>query len=256
MMVSCARAQADGSEMSELQTVAGARVRKKTQRFEEEQLAATAAAAAEGSKRKRARSGSGGASSPKAAAAAKAANDRLKAEVKQLKAELSVERRARRTAEDEAERLQLKVLEQDRRLALTSSSSPHSAAAAGKLRTVGGGAAMSPPQPRQQQLMIAATRSQPQQPSLAGSHVATTLTPVDDDSPRHGSGSSSRRKVPATKHSGSRRPPALPLDDAATKTIREWWKALEGRLQGALDAGAKRLYFFRFHDESFLNLLR
>ena len=250
MMVSCARAQADGSEMSELQTVAGARVRKKTQRFEEEQLAATAAAAAEGSKRKRARSGSGGASSPKAAAAAaKEANDRLKAEVKQLKAELSVERRARRTAEDEAERLQLKVLEQDRRLALTSSSSPHSAAAAGKLRAAGGGAAMSPPQPRRQQPMIAATRSQPQQPSLAGSHVATTLTPVDDDSPRHGSGSSSRRKVPATKHSGSRRPPALPLDDAATKTIREWWKALEGRLQGALDAGAKRLYFCRFHDE-------
>jgi hypothetical protein len=242
--------------MSELQTVAGARVRKKTQRFEEEQLAAAAAAAAEGSKRKRARSGSGGASSPKAAAAAaKEANDRLKAEVKQLKAELSVERRARRTAEDEAERLQLKVLEQDRRLALTSSSSPHSAAAAGKLRA-GGGATMSPPQPRQQQLMIAATRSQPQQPSPAGSHVATTLTPVDDDSLRHGSGSSSRRKVPATKHSGSKRPPALPLDDAATKTIREWWKALEGRLQGALDAGAKRLYFFRFHDESFLNLLR
>ena len=243
--------------MSELQTVAGARVRKKTQRFEEEQLAAAAAAAAEGSKRKRARSGSGGASSPKAAAAAaKEANDRLKAEVKQLKAELSVERRARRTAEDEAERLQLKVLEQDRRLALTSSSSPHSAAAAGKLRAAGGGAAMSPPQPRRQQPMIAATRSQPQQPSPAGSHVATTLTPVDDDSLRHGSGSSSRRKVPATKHSGSRRPPALPLDDAATKTIREWWKALEGRLQGALDAGAKPLYFFRFHDESFLNLLR
>ena len=80
--------QPDGLKLSDLQTAAGSRVRKKPQRL----AAELSAAAAEQPKRKRARNGGSGGNSPKANSAAlkrsAEANERLKVELKNAKAKI------------------------------------------------------------------------------------------------------------------------------------------------------------------------
>ena len=248
------RAQLDGRQLSDLQTAAGARIRKKPQRLEAELSAEPSFKRAKRNTPK---------PTTEALKRSEETNERLKVKLKDAHAKIKYVAKpvlffrklpspcvdangssehnmcapSNRALEGQVKQLQGQVVEQERLLKLTSSKASDAAIRCNDETREGMDCA---PDPR---LVITATRSQPALGGIQGMSKTLSVTPTDQyDIIEDRFGKRCETVSPMdVSHSGEtilqRWQP-----DAIALAIRQWWQTLEERLQNALDADDLGVY--------------